>query len=92
MSFVTNNIFFISSEVKKYSSSGLNHLPKDYQYSKDSKRDDFKYLKYPKLIVLYAAFEFISTTATAVPMNSKESTHRLKYCIIFLIYFEKPVP
>ena len=35
-------------------------------------------------IVFYSAFEFLSTTATAVPMNSKESMHSVNIVLSFL--------
>ena len=43
-----------------------------------------------KTIVFYAALEFLSTTATAVPMNSKESMHSANIIVSFSYISRKP--
>ena len=66
----------------------MSHIPKNYQF-KDSKRGDTNN-KVSQLIVLYAAFEFLSYNLDSRTNRYLTEHAQPKYCIIFLIYFAKP--
>ena len=72
MSSVTNNIFFISSEIKNIRARWalsyiMSHLPKNCQFSEDSNRGDTDTKVSQTNRFLYC---FRIETATAVPTNS----------------------
>ena len=85
--FSTNNIFFISSEIKQYFTSGLNYILcpvflKPIKIVKDSKRGVTKN-NVSQPIAIYAAFYTLTKVATVVQINRSERMHSLNIVFSF---------